>query len=105
MRQPAGKGRRKIDYPDETNGTRWAAEARKRASQLSAEQEAEYFRKGMGKIYGGQAKEATGAYSMLVTSDKHLLDIEENALLLAFNEADLFAVHPVSPKGLLRALR
>src|SRR5207253_5755602 len=27
---------------------------------------------------------------LLVTSDKHLLDIDEEALLLAFNEADLF---------------
>jgi hypothetical protein len=42
---------------------------------------------------------------LLVTSDKHLLDIDENALLLAFNEADLSPVHPVNPKRLLRALR
>ena len=42
---------------------------------------------------------------MLVTSDAHLLDIDENALLLAFNEADLLAVHPVHPKRLLKALR
>jgi hypothetical protein len=42
---------------------------------------------------------------MLVTSDKHLLDIDEHALLLTFNEADLAPVHPVHPKNLLRALR
>jgi predicted nucleic acid-binding protein len=42
---------------------------------------------------------------MLATSDKHLLDIDENALLLAFNEAYLLPVHPVHPKRLLRALR
>jgi hypothetical protein len=42
---------------------------------------------------------------LLVTSDKHLLDIDEDALLLAFNEADLSPVHPVHPKRLLRALR
>ncbi len=42
---------------------------------------------------------------LLVTSDKHLLDIDEDALLLAFNEADLAPVHPVDPKRLLRALR
>jgi hypothetical protein len=41
----------------------------------------------------------------LVTSDRHLLDIEEEALLLALNEADLTPVHPVHPKALLRALR
>ena len=42
---------------------------------------------------------------LLVTSDKHLLDIEDDTLLLAFNEADLSPVHPVHPKRLLRALR
>ena len=41
---------------------------------------------------------------LLVTSDKHLLDIDEDALLLAFNEADLAPVHPVHPKRLLRVL-
>ena len=45
------------------------------------------------------------AIPLLVTSDRHLLDIEDEALLLAFNEADLIPVHPVHPKGLLRALR
>ena len=40
-----------------------------------------------------------------MTPDKHLLDLGEDALLLAFNEADLPAVHPVYPKRLLRALR
>ena len=42
---------------------------------------------------------------LLVTSDKHLLNIDEDALLLAFNEADLSQVHPVHPKRLLRVLR
>jgi hypothetical protein len=32
---------------------------------------------------------------LLVTSDKHLLNIDEDALLLAFNESDLAPVHPV----------
>src|SRR6266568_3136349 len=41
---------------------------------------------------------------LLVTSDKHLLDIDEDALLLTFNEADLAPVHPVHPKRLLRVL-
>jgi len=40
-----------------------------------------------------------------VTSDKHPLDSDEDALLLAFNEADLAPVRPVHPKRLLRALR
>lgn len=42
---------------------------------------------------------------MLVTSDAHLLGIDEEALLLALNEADLSPVHPVHPKRLLKALR
>lgn len=42
---------------------------------------------------------------LLVTSDKHLLNVDEDALLLAFNEADLLPVHPSHPKRLLRALR
>ena len=41
---------------------------------------------------------------MLVTSDRRLLDIDEDALLLAFNEADLAPVHPVHPKRLLGLL-
>ncbi len=41
---------------------------------------------------------------LLVTSDRHLLDIDEDALLLAFDEADLPAVRPVHPRRLLRAL-
>jgi len=51
------------------------------------------------------AETALAEIPMLVTSDKHLLGIDENALLLAFNESDLPPVHPVHPKSLLRALR
>ncbi|HEV7927198.1 MAG TPA: type II toxin-antitoxin system VapC family toxin [Verrucomicrobiae bacterium] len=42
---------------------------------------------------------------LLVTSDKHLLDVDESILLLAFNDADLPPVHPSHPKRLLKALR
>jgi predicted nucleic acid-binding protein len=42
---------------------------------------------------------------LLVTSDRHLLDVNPDALLLAFQEADLPPVHPVHPKRLLKALR
>jgi predicted nucleic acid-binding protein len=42
---------------------------------------------------------------LLVTSDKHVLDVDEDALLLAFNDADLLPVHPSHPKRLLKALR
>lgn len=51
------------------------------------------------------AQTALAQIPMLVTSDAHLLNIDEEALLLALNEADLSPVHPVHPKRLLKALR
>ena len=60
MRQSAGK-RKKLDYPAETEGSRLAARVRRLASKLTPEAEAEHFRRGMAKIYGGQPKEITGA--------------------------------------------
>jgi len=51
------------------------------------------------------AETSLAGIPLLVTSDKHLLDIDEEALRLAFNEADLLPVHPAHPKNLLRALR
>ena len=55
-----------------------------------------------GRILG---ETSLASIPLLVTSDKHLLDIEEEMLLLAFNEADMLPVHPVHPKRLLKALR
>ena len=60
MAQPERR-KKKLDYPDETNGTRWAAEARKMASKLTLEEEAEHFRMAMIKIHGGAPKEITRA--------------------------------------------
>ena len=51
------------------------------------------------------AETSLAAIPLLVTSDKHLLDIDETALKLAFNDADLLPVSPVHPRRLLRALR
>ena len=51
------------------------------------------------------AETSLAGIPMLVTSDKHLLDIDEDALRLAFNEADLLPVSPLHPMNLLRALR
>jgi hypothetical protein len=51
------------------------------------------------------AETSLGDIPLLVTSDAHLLDVDEGALLLAFNAADLLSVHPVHPKRLLKALR
>jgi hypothetical protein len=45
------------------------------------------------------------ALPLQVTSDKDSLEIGEDALVLAFSDADLLPVHPVHPKRLLRALR
>ena len=59
MKRPANK-RKKLDYPDVTNGTRWAAEARRLASKLTPEEEAEHFARAMVKIYGGKPKEIAG---------------------------------------------
>jgi hypothetical protein len=39
-----------------------------------------------------------------VTSDNHLLDIDDDSLLLAFNEADLPPARPAHPKRLLKAI-
>jgi hypothetical protein len=52
--------KKRSEYPQETNGTRWAAEARKMASKLTPEQEAEHFARAMVKIYGGQPKKIIG---------------------------------------------
>lgn len=61
MKQPQRATRKRAAYPDETPGSRLAAKARKLASKLSPEEEAEHFRRGMAIIYGGQPKEITGA--------------------------------------------
>jgi hypothetical protein len=49
---------KKLNYPEETAGSRLAAKARKMASKLTAEQRRAHFHKGMAMIYGGaDAKE------------------------------------------------
>ena len=58
MKPPAIAVQKKLDYPDETPGSRLAAEARKLAGKLTPEQRREHFNGAMTIIYGG-AKEAT----------------------------------------------
>ena len=58
MKRPVRK-RRKLDYPDETEGSRIAAKARKMASKLTPEERRELFRRAMVRIYGGEPKETT----------------------------------------------
>ncbi|MDQ6632508.1 MAG: hypothetical protein M3Y82_12270 [Verrucomicrobiota bacterium] len=48
-----------LDYSDETRGSKLAAEVRKKANALSAEQRAEHFRNGMAMIYGGHRAKKT----------------------------------------------
>ncbi|MBM3841508.1 MAG: type II toxin-antitoxin system VapC family toxin [Verrucomicrobia bacterium] len=48
---------------------------------------------------------AQSGIALLVTSDRHLLSIEEEALLLAFQDAGLSPVRAAHPKRLVRALR
>jgi hypothetical protein len=52
-----------------------------------------------------KAEASLAEIPLLVTSDEHLLTIDEDALRMAFGEADLSLVHPVHPKRLLRVLR
>jgi hypothetical protein len=51
------------------------------------------------------AEASVAGIPLLVTSDRHLLDVEADALAVLFNDADLAPVHPVHPKALLKALR
>ena len=54
QREPS-KPKRNLDYPDETEGTRIAAQVRKEASKLTAEQRRELFKRAIVRIYGGQS--------------------------------------------------
>jgi hypothetical protein len=58
MRQSQRGARKKLDYPEETTGSRLAGKARKLASKLTPEQRRTHFNAGMVMIYGG-AKKAT----------------------------------------------
>ena len=51
------------------------------------------------------AETSLAAIPLLVTSDKRLLHMDEDPLLLAFNEADLPPVRVPHPKGLLKAIK
>lgn len=58
MRHSARK-RKRLDYPEETEGSRIAAKARKMVSKLTPEERRELFRRAMVRIYGGQPKATT----------------------------------------------
>ena len=50
--------RKKLDYPDETEGSRLAARIRQRANKMTSAQREECLKKAMQIYYGGQPKEA-----------------------------------------------
>ena len=52
-KRPAGSTKKKLDYPEETNGSRLAAEIRKRANKLTKEERQHHFEQAMAMIYGG----------------------------------------------------
>lgn len=51
--------RKKLDYPEETEGSRIAAQLRKQASKLTAERRRELFLRAMVRIHGGEPNTAT----------------------------------------------
>lgn len=58
MKRPSHR-RKKLDYPEETEGSRLAAKARKMASKLTPEERRSHFNAAMVLIYGGDnTKEA-----------------------------------------------
>ena len=46
-----------VDHPKTSNGKKWAAANRKKANQLSDEQRAALFQKGLARVYGKFPKE------------------------------------------------
>ena len=50
--------RKKLDYPDGTEGSRLAARIRQRANKMTAVQREECLKKAMQIYYGGQPKKA-----------------------------------------------
>ena len=68
MKSPQ-RAAKKLDYPEETPGSRLAAKARKLASKLTSEEQAEHLRRGLAMIYGGQPKEITEAQPVKTAPD------------------------------------
>jgi hypothetical protein len=58
----SSKPKKALDYPDETEGSRLAAEIRRRCNKMTAEERRHHFEQAMALIYaGGQSRKATGA--------------------------------------------
>ena len=59
MKKRAPRSKKKLDYPEETTGSRLAAEIRKRANELTKEERRHHFEKAMAMIYGGEPASKT----------------------------------------------
>jgi hypothetical protein len=55
---PSPIKKKKLDYPDETEGSRLAARIRQRANKMTSAQREECLKKAMEIYHGGQPKEA-----------------------------------------------
>ncbi len=53
-KKPARNEKERATYPAETNGAKWAAENRKKASSLTESEREALFKRGVLKIYGRQ---------------------------------------------------
>jgi hypothetical protein len=53
MSKPSQGAKKPLAYPKVTNGSKWAAENRKRASALSDKERAAIFKSGILRLYGG----------------------------------------------------
>ena len=53
-KKPAHNEEKLASYPAETNGAKWAAENRKKASALTESEREALFKRGVLKIYGRQ---------------------------------------------------
>jgi hypothetical protein len=51
---PSAARKKKLSYPDETEGSRMAAEIRRQASKMTAAQREECLKKAMQIYYGGK---------------------------------------------------
>jgi hypothetical protein len=59
MRKPSKPAKQKLDYPDETEGSRLAAQARALASRHTPEERRAHLDAAMAMIYGGTPDPAT----------------------------------------------
>jgi hypothetical protein len=59
MKKSEGKGKRNLDYPKHTSGSKLAADIRKKANSLGDTKRENLFKRGMQIIYGAAGKAKT----------------------------------------------